>query len=561
VSEATYASAAFPAGGGGFEKLRFSRLEALIVAIVLAACGALGSLLGARALASSEAEHSRLAFHLASAGVASSLKLAILHEEDLIVSASAFMQANPSASPAQFDRWADSVGAMARYPELQNIGFVELVPASRLHAFAARVAANPLRPFGPTSSAPRGPFEVFPPGSRPAYCFAIAGLARGRATFLPQSLDYCALAPTLHSARDTAEASYAPFLLGRSRMLGVETPLYRGGIVPATVAARRRAFLGWLGVLVSPEEVIARALEGHPNLALRLTYDRGGLAASFENGSIPSHPETATIDLHNGWTVQSLTAPPPGGVIGNWHARLLLAGGTLVSALIGLLVFTLSSGRRRALDLVREKTRELQHQALHDPLTGLANRALLLDNAERLLARARRTPGLAAAALFVDVDGFKEINDTLGHAAGDELLQIYAARLRATIRGADTAGRLGGDEFVVLAETDAGSPPDALAERLVAMLRLPIELDEGRKLVYVTASVGVAVGQFERPSELLRLADLALYEAKAEGKDGFVVFDAAVQRDLRALAEKAARKEQRSPERPATSAKPVAEMS
>src|SRR5207249_1866356 len=99
---------------------------------------------------------------------------------------------------------------------------------------------------------------------------------------------------------------------------------------------------------------------------------------------------------------------------------------------------------------------------------------------------------------------------TLGHAAGDELLQVYAARLRATIRGADTAGRLGGDEFVVLAETDAGSPPDALAERLVAMLRLPIELDEGRKLVYVTASVGVAVGFFCEASSvsLVRLTQI-----------------------------------------------------
>lgn|GEM_PF-5109582 len=561
MNEATDAGETYPAGGGGFDTLRFSRLEALIVAIVLAAGGVFASVLGARALASSEAEQNTLAFHLASTGVASSLKLAILHEEDLIVSASAFVQANPSASPARFDRWAGSVGAMQRYPELENIGLVKLVPASRLHAFAARVAADPLRPFGPSSSAPRGSFSVFPSGRRPAYCFAVAGLARNATTFLPQSLDYCAVAPTLRAARDSAEALYAPFLLGSSRMLGVETPVYRGGIVPRAVAARRRTFLGWLGVLVAPEEVLARARDGHPNLALRLTYNRGGLDASFENGSIPRHPQTTNIDLHNGWTVESLTAPPPSGVIGNWHARLLLAGGTLMSVLIGLLVFTLSSGRRRALELVREKTRELQHQALHDPLTGLANRALVLEVAERLLARTRRTPGLATAALFVDVDGFKEINDTLGHAAGDELLQVYAARLQATIRGSDMAGRLGGDEFVVLAETDAASPPGALAERLVAMLRLPIELDEGRKLVYMTASVGVAVGQFERPSELLRLADLALYEAKAEGKDGFVVFDAAVQRDLHALAEKAARRAERSSSLPATSAKPIAETS
>jgi diguanylate cyclase (GGDEF)-like protein len=537
---ATATAPARPASRARLHALSATRHGALVVGLLLTLLGTCAALLGAGAVARSEDQQSRLADHLTSAGVASTLKLALLHEEDLIASASAFMSANPGASPAQFDRWADSVGAMRRYPELQNIGLVKLVPASTLGAFEAHVSREPLRPFGASAPPVRGPFNVIPPGPRPAYCFAVAGLARSRETFLPQSLDYCALAPTLLSARDTGEASYAPFVVGNSRLLGVETPVYRNGFVPTTIPRRRHAFLGWLGVLLAPEEVLARAREGHPFLALRFKYDRGGQRVTFSNGAIPDHAESNFVDLHNGWTVHSLTVPPPHGVIGNWRARLMLVGGTLLSALIGMLVFTLASGRRRALELVAEKTRELSYRAFHDPLTGLANRALLLESAERLLARVDRTPALGVTALFIDIDGFKEINDTLGHAAGDELLQVLAGRLRETIRASDVAGRLGGDEFVVLAEIEHGASPDVLAERIVAGLREPIELDRGRKVVSASASVGVAVGDFTHPSELLRLADLALYEAKAAGKDGYVVFDAAVQGDLHALFERTA---------------------
>ena len=111
---------------------------------------------------------------------------------------------------------------------------------------------------------------------------------------------------------------------------------------------------------------------------------------------------------------------------------------------------------------MREKTRELSHQALHDTLTGLPNRALVLDRAEQMLARVARQPGMLAGALFVDVDGFKHVNDKLGHAAGDRLLKVVGERLQCAVRGQDTVGRLGGDEFVVLVESpldeDAAGP-------------------------------------------------------------------------------------------------------
>jgi len=168
---------------------------------------------------------------------------------------------------------------------------------------------------------------------------------------------------------------------------------------------------------------------------------------------------------------------------------------------------------------------QIRFQAVHDTLTGLPNRALLLDRTEQMLARARRSY-VPVAALFIDLDGFKEVNDTLGHAVGDQLLQAVTARLTATIRESDSVGRLGGDEFVVLVDgstMDAG--PELVAERLLSVLREPFQLEDSVcGPLSLTASIGIAAGARPSATELLRDADIALYGAKAAGKDCFVVF-------------------------------------
>jgi diguanylate cyclase (GGDEF)-like protein len=140
-----------------------------------------------------------------------------------------------------------------------------------------------------------------------------------------------------------------------------------------------------------------------------------------------------------------------------------------------------------------------------------------------------RQPGIVAGALYIDIDGFKHVNDNLGHAAGDQLLKAVGARLQSTVREQDTVGRLGGDEFVVLVESLIDEAAlDLLADRLTEVLRQPIELDDGRKIFSVTASIGVAIGQYSAPDHLLRDADLALYAAKAAGKDRYALFDASM---------------------------------
>jgi diguanylate cyclase (GGDEF)-like protein len=495
-------------------------------AVLLAAVGIAAAVFGASSVSHSEAQKNRDAAHLASAEVASTLKLAIQREEDLIVSSSAFVSDGAdNVTPRQFDRWVESIKALQRFPELQNIGFVRLVPAAQLRAFESYVRAEPIRPFGQATVAPGAPFEVFPAGRRNQYCFASAGLARSVPAFLPQSVDYCALAPTLLPTRDNGMANYAPFLIGHARTLGIATPIYADGTAPPNVAARRRAFVGWLGVLLEPGIVVGRAREGYKDLSVVFRYHRHGYDVSFSSGRIPAHAQSTTIDLHNGWRVVTLAAPVAGGILGTSHALVLLLGGTLLSLLVGVLVLTLATGRRRALALVREKTRELSHQASHDPLTGLANRSLVLESAERMLARSRRMADGIVVAMFVDLDNFKRINDTLGHAAGDELLKITASRLRATVRDSDLAGRLGGDEFVVLADTLMHeSQTDEMARRLIAALHSPVKLPEG--FVFPSVSIGVAVGNYKRPHDLLRDADLALYDAKSQGKNRYVLYQA-----------------------------------
>jgi len=502
---------------------------ALAVAIVLV--GTLASALGAHALAQSGADKARLAFHLSSAEVASTLTLAIQHEEDLVVSAGAFVAGNPHASPAAFDRWAESVHAMQRYPELRNLGFVELVPASRLASFMTRLSSRPVLPFGPGAVAPPGPLQILPAGNRAYYCLAAAGLARDAASYIPAGMDYCAIAPTLITARETGQVNYAPVGKGGKVSLGVQTPIYRGGVTPSTPAARRRAFLGWLGELVVPGVVLARALDGRPNLAVRFRYVTAQSHAVFSSGAIPRGAQSTEVRLGNGWMVQSFAVGVSGSILGNSHALMLLGGGVLLSALLGLLLLVLATGRVRALSLVREKTRELSHLALHDPLTSLPNRALVLDRAEQMLARAART-GTVAGALYIDIDGFKHVNDNLGHAAGDRLLTVAGERLQSAVREQDTVGRLGGDEFVVLVEaTPEEVSPDVLADRLTETLREPVELGDAGKLFSVTASIGVAVGNYATPDDLLRDADLALYAAKAAGKDRYALFDAGLYAD------------------------------
>lgn len=197
----------------------------------------------------------------------------------------------------------------------------------------------------------------------------------------------------------------------------------------------------------------------------------------------------------------------------------------LLQTLANQTSMSLENGRlEKSLVQLSALKEELDHQATHDPLTGLGNRALFRERIESAIDRS----GSKIAVVFLDLDDFKTVNDSLGHASGDSLLVAVAERLNNCLRGEDTAARLGGDEFGVLIE-DLEAPEDAVyvAERITRTLASPFSL--GGKEVFIHASVGIAFGEVDGTADtLLRNADVAMYRAKARGKGTFEVFESSM---------------------------------
>ena len=212
------------------------------------------------------------------------------------------------------------------------------------------------------------------------------------------------------------------------------------------------------------------------------------------------------------------------------HDRLLpdlalLIGSILVAGLVSVRQFLVQR------DLLRTQT-HVAHQASHDALTGLPNRAAALARAEELLAR--HQPQNMIAALAVDIDNFKDVNDTFGHRVGDELLRLIGSRLSRVVRDSDMVARLGADEFIVVLDLAAhGHEPELIADRICRAVQEPIRLDEaGGRRLSLTASVGLAGDSSGRSEDMLRDAELALHEAKASGKGQWIALGTELQRAI-----------------------------
>jgi diguanylate cyclase (GGDEF)-like protein len=493
----------------------------LAIALTLAVLGCCASVLGAHAVAKNDAAASRHLFQASSSDIATTLRLDIQHEQDLVLSTGAYFVSFPGATQGDFQRWMSSLDAFQRYPELSGVAEVVIVPRSQLSAYEASAIAHPAGPLGPGKT-----FQVIPSGSRPYYCFARVEVARGGHSTEPAGLDFCdtPLGPLFLKARDDGEGAYVPYGSGASELFVVGMPVYSTGVAPSTVAQRRADFLGWTGTELRPHVLLATAMAGHANMAVTFRYRTSAMMASFEDGRLPRGATSEVVSFHNGWSVETFASVSGTSLTANANALALLLSGAALSVLLGLLIFVLGTGRSRALGLVSERTNELQHLALHDVLTGLPNRALILDRVEQMIARARRD-NTEVALLFLDLDNFKDINDTLGHSMGDQLLIEVGNRLTRTLRGGDTVGRLGGDEFVVLAEGPSLAPgAEALAERILDVMRSPFELPGSDVPLVISASIGIAEGVRSAGEELLRDADIAMYRAKSVGKQRAVMF-------------------------------------
>ena len=541
------------------------------VAAVCVVAGVAGSVLGARAVAHNDTAKTRQTFARSATAIGTTLKLAIQREEELAVSASTYYARNPLTSPAEFDAWANWARMVHRYPELQSLSLVTLIRSPELAAYQAQisghaVAVKPLRPgSGPATTSGKGPattsgsakgsasakgsgsatgsatapngagVKIVPASDHHYYCLAVAQLARNHAAATAAGMDYCALTAGLLLTRDAGVSSYTTVTSHRGQVLEVVTPVYRGNVTPHTQMGRETASVGWLREVLAPSVVLGQVLQGHPGYAVRARYKTGSANVVFASGAPQTGAQSATTNLHDGWSVRSYGAPAGEGVLENGNALMLLIGGCLLSALAGLLVFVLGDGptptwtRARAPKRSRKPSGGDQNrdQDLYDALTGLPNRALTLDRAAGMVARAGRHSGMLAGALFIDVDWFGDVNDKLGQEAGDQLLQIVAERLEGVVRTGDTVGRYGEDEFLVLVESAArGARLDSLAQRVIESLHKPVELDGFGPSFYTTASIGVAFGRYTTPEDLLRDARLALSSAKAAGKDRYTLFNA-----------------------------------
>ena len=311
------------------------------------------------------------------------------------------------------------------------------------------------------------------------------------------------------------------------------------------VFERAGRLLGWITMGVRGGDFMSEAVNAHIGEAIRLKLtdpapDASPTIVSAGGGRLMGdlrldRARTIVVGQHT-W---HLALRPTTALLSPTDRRmtgLTLGAGTIFTLLLMALVGVLAGARNRAMDQVDQATaalrldierrqaveQELQELAFHDPLTGLANRILFYDRVGHALQTHARD-GHTFAVFFLDLDGFKQVNDRLGHSAGDAVLREVADRLRDCLRDSDTVARFGGDEFAVIVERLADSADlHITATRIVEAIQQPIVID--RQQAIVTASVGVALNRTgDTADDILRAADVAMYTAKTTGKSRHVL--------------------------------------
>jgi diguanylate cyclase (GGDEF)-like protein len=445
----------------------------------------------------------------------------------------------PTAGEQRFARWYRELGTGS------TVGFrsasavlIEPVKASQLAAFEHRVLASPTLALHAG-----GGYTIFPAGKRSSYCLedAIVGPSQTSSSY-PLGFDYCApdipgvgVSPypaLIKAVTDSGSFAVTPVTgIPGTSLVGIGAAVYRTGAPIATVAQRRAAAIGVIASTFDAAALINGVLAAHRTFAISLYHaNPGGRSVLIAGTGRALNGFRTRSVIGDGWVV-AVSGRPASAPSGTVQALIVFAIGTLVTLLFFFLYRVLALSRQRAWGLVGAQTVELEYRALHDPLTALPNRRLVLDRAEQVLARARRMD-VPVTALFLDIDGFKQINDRFGHKAGDDVLRQVADRLSGVLRESDTVGRLGGDEFVIVLDCTGpdAAHPDAVAGRILSALRKPLALPaSGHSAVTISASIGIASALADTAEDLLQHADIAMYQAKAAGKGGYVLFEESMQ--------------------------------
>jgi diguanylate cyclase (GGDEF)-like protein len=520
--------------------LRALRCPSLVPCLVLGA-GIVVSLLAAAAWRAEVRSNAEESFRQRAGIAGMDVTTALRRMDDLTTAVRTLVETTPGLTNGELAAWYRAMGAERRYTGVDGVGYVVRVPRSGLRRYEALLRRDPV----PGLAVPPGRLRIVPAGVRASYCLVRLGVSHGLPRLLEggAGFDYCAapgLGSLLRAGRPTAFAAALP---GAGQVVVFALPVGAGG-APAVGRVGPSHPTGFVLGVFDVRAVLGAAIAPDPDLAVSVARTRGlprprpsrpasvrrygTLVPAATVGRSPAAGAfTARLEVEAGgrWTVTVADRPGWGLFSPDVQGAGVAAGGIGAAVLVAFLLGTLSRSRGRALRLAAETADELRLLALHDPLTGLPNRTLILDRAERLVARSRRRQG-GVAALFLDLDDFKVVNDHFGHTAGDQILQAVADRLKAAMRGADTVGRLGGDEFVVLLEGDLrAARPETVARRLLEVLAAPFRIDAlGERALSLSASIGIAAGERRSAGDLLRDADIALYQAKGAGKHRYATF-------------------------------------
>ena len=332
-----------------------------------------------------------------------------------------------------------------------------------------------------------------------------------------------------------AKAAAVAYPASTALLFGLAVRIVLGGI-----AARAADLLlvGWIG-----GELFSDVFYGYTSVNGTITYGHpvflGWLGAYTALAALAVHPRLVDVSV-------VATRPPrssgrsrlglllaaallPIALAIARHADIFLLANAAVGFTLVIIRMSLVSGdleeQRRLADELAQMSHQLRHRALHDHLTGLGNRALMMEALEHAMRRRPTEPGASAALLLLDLDNFKTINDSLGHEAGDRVLVEVAARLMRSVRSADTVARLGGDEFAVILEDVSAEDALRSARRIIEVIREPVRF--AGKALPIRASVGLHLAEEGTETQIaVRNADLAMYAAKALGGDRYELYQA-----------------------------------
>jgi diguanylate cyclase (GGDEF)-like protein len=440
--------------------------------------------------------------------------------EQILRGVQGLFAASDSVRREEFKTYLDSLQLGAEYGGLEGIGFLQWTPRAELPALIAAQRAGGMPDY-----------QVRPEGDRDFYAPVVQMELLTGNSHLVMGIDPYANAErrsAMEQARDSGDAK----ITGKVELV----------IPHETQAQRRASIIGWVVAPLRINKLMAslygtrstampiRIYEGVKQTRQALLYD----SSEGTDRQFIGHSDAVEYLEVAGrtWTLEMLGEQRRARPISKDNSGLIAGAGLALSMLLTVLTWVLTTGHSRAQALAREMTRELRdsetrlrHQAEHDALTGLPNRALFSDHLSHALAQARRNQS-RLALMFIDLDRFKPINDTLGHHVGDALLQVVAERLQHCVRESDIVGRMGGDEFVVLLPV-IDSDDDALvvAEKIREALNEPFELGCGQPLS-LSSSTGIALFPEHGVDEvqLTRNADAAMYMAKDNGRNQVRLF-------------------------------------